>query len=54
MTDKMFSTKILMSALLRQPPKLHEDMKVGKASAKPPKSPESKKQRASSAKPKNA
>lgn len=44
----------LMAALLRQPPKLHDEMKLGKASAKEPKRPDQKKQRGASAKPKTA
>lgn len=52
--DHIDETKKLIIALLRQPPKLHEDMKIGKSSAKGPKSPETKKPRVSSAKPKNA
>jgi hypothetical protein len=47
-------TKKLMGALVHQPPKLHDEMKLGKASAKQPKSPASKQPRAASAKPKSA
>lgn len=56
MNDHIEKTKELMGALLRQPPKLHDEMKLGKASAKDPKSPDPapKKPRGRAAKPKNA
>lgn len=44
-----------MGALVRQPPKLHDEMKLGKASAKEPKSPgQGKKPHGRAAKPKSA
>jgi hypothetical protein len=56
MVDQPLSdgTKQLMGALLRQPPKLHEDMKLGKPKADSSKSPEKKQPREPSAKPKTA
>lgn len=52
--SELTKTEKLMAALLRQPPKLHEDMKLGNATAKPAKSPAQKKPHGASAKPKNA
>jgi hypothetical protein len=52
--SELTKTEKLMAALLRQPPKFHEDMKLGNATAKPAKSPAQKKPHGASAKPKNA
>ena len=40
--DEMEDTKRIMAALVRQPPKPHEDMKLGKPRAKRAKSPQQK------------
>jgi hypothetical protein len=47
-------TKHLMGALVRQSPKPHEDMKVGKSKKKVAKSPAEKRARGVSSKPKTA
>lgn len=47
-------TKDLMAALLRQPPKPHEEMKVGKSKRKGAKNPARKRVRGASSKPKTA
>lgn len=52
--DPVDETKRLMGALVKQPPKLHDEMKLSKASAKEPKSQSQKKPPASSAKPKSS
>jgi hypothetical protein len=55
-SDPIDGTKRLMGALVRQPPKLHDEMKLSKASAPDPKSPDQKqkKPRGRDAKPKSA
>jgi hypothetical protein len=49
--NEMERTKLLMAALVRQPPKPHEEMKIGKPKGKTAKSP---RKRGASAKPKTA
>jgi hypothetical protein len=41
--DQLKSTKAVMGALVRMPPKPHEDMKLGKPRAKSKKSPAKRK-----------
>lgn len=51
--DHLAETKRLMGSLMCQPPKLHEDMKLGKAKTKETKKP-ARKKRGASTKPENA
>jgi hypothetical protein len=53
-THDLDGTKLLMGALARQPPKLHDEMKLGRSKPKPVKSPAKNQPREPSAKPKTA
>jgi hypothetical protein len=54
MHDELAETKRLMGALVRQPPKPHDEMKLGKPKPKKNKSPTKKRASAAAAKRENA